>query len=106
MKPRSCYWCWRPLLPSALNLARSETRDHVYPKSLGGERTVPACVACNNLKGDMRPYQWREFRQANPKWWLMYENRAARRAAAHPIKPLVVGEPVRELARRIVRGEG
>lgn len=34
------------------------TRDHVYPKSLGGISTTPSCRPCNELKADLRPIEW------------------------------------------------
>lgn len=34
------------------------TRDHVYPKSLGGTYVTPACDACNTLKKNMKPIEW------------------------------------------------
>lgn len=34
------------------------TRDHVWPKSLGGEITTTACYTCNTKKRDMLPIQW------------------------------------------------
>lgn len=34
------------------------TRDHIYPKSLGGELTTPACNPCNETKANKKPIQW------------------------------------------------
>lgn len=34
------------------------TRDHVWPKSLGGVIKAPACGPCNTLKEDMKPIQF------------------------------------------------
>lgn len=40
----------------------SESIDHVHPQSRGGssvtENCVPACLACNGLKGDADVFQW------------------------------------------------
>ena len=41
---------------------RSESIDHVMPKSRGGpsvtENCVPACLACNGRKGDADAFRW------------------------------------------------
>jgi hypothetical protein len=37
------------------------TRDHLIPKSKGGKRKIPDCYECNNLKGAMDPYEFREL---------------------------------------------
>ena len=41
---------------------RSESIDHVLPKSRGGpsvtENCVPACLACNGRKGDTDAFSW------------------------------------------------
>jgi hypothetical protein len=41
---------------------RSESIDHVLPKSRGGpsvnENCVPACLACNGRKGDSEAFSW------------------------------------------------
>ena len=41
---------------------RSESIDHVHPKSRGGpsvtENCVPACLACNGHKGDEDAFNW------------------------------------------------
>lgn len=34
------------------------SRDHVYPKSRGGQLTTPACYRCNETKADMLPIEW------------------------------------------------
>lgn len=34
------------------------TRDHVFPKSKGGQVTSPACYPCNEKKADKLPIQW------------------------------------------------
>jgi 5-methylcytosine-specific restriction endonuclease McrA len=52
-----CVWCGRDL--DALTV----TREHVVPKSKGGRGTInlaPACVACNQEKGDMDAKQYIE----------------------------------------------
>jgi 5-methylcytosine-specific restriction endonuclease McrA len=37
------------------------TRDHVWPKCLGGQIKTPACLSCNTIKGDMKPIDWAIF---------------------------------------------
>lgn len=37
---------------------RDSTRDHVYPKSLGGIITTTACYTCNTKKKNMLPVDW------------------------------------------------
>ncbi|MEB3333050.1 MAG: HNH endonuclease [Synechococcaceae cyanobacterium] len=41
---------------------RSESIDHVHPRSRGGssvtENCVPACLGCNGRKGDTDAFQW------------------------------------------------
>ena len=48
----SCIYCGKP----------SESIDHVLPQSRGGlsvtENCVPACLACNGLKGDADAFGW------------------------------------------------
>ena len=47
-----CLYCGNP----------SESIDHVHPRSRGGlsvtENCVPACLACNGLKGDQEAFAW------------------------------------------------
>ena len=47
----------------------SATRDHVYPKTLGGRETVWCCYACNQIKGSMLPVEWEAYMAAFPEWW-------------------------------------
>lgn len=69
----NCIWCRRPLawnrkLPGGLQ----PTRDHIVPRSLGGTDKRWCCLACNQIKGDMTPFQWEQFREKVPNWWLLY----------------------------------
>lgn len=41
------------------------TRDHVYPKSLGGYLKTPCCLVCNVYKEDRRPIEWAIFAYEN-----------------------------------------
>lgn len=52
---QSCPYCGSLLAPDG---KRSPTRDHVYPKSLGGHKTVVVCLECNNLKGQCSLWRW------------------------------------------------
>lgn len=72
---RSCFWCERHLEGSESGSSVAFTRDHVVPRSQGGTSTVPCCRACNNLKGDMLPDEWRAYMRANPEWWKLYKRR-------------------------------
>jgi hypothetical protein len=46
----------------------AKTVDHATPRSLGGKNTIdnllPACLYCNNLKGDMSVSQFRKYVKA------------------------------------------
>lgn len=37
------------------------TRDHIYPKSLGGKITKPCCKTCNTEKSNMTLIQYAQF---------------------------------------------
>ena len=39
-------------------LMRESTRDHVWPKSLGGIITTTACEECNTKKADTKPIEF------------------------------------------------
>ena len=45
----------------AFVFCRKITRDHVYPKSLGGQLKAPACMTCNILKENMLPIEWARY---------------------------------------------
>lgn len=47
-----CYGCGRWVY------YRKITRDHVYPKSRGGQQKAPACEDCNIAKENMLPIEW------------------------------------------------
>lgn len=103
----NCHWCKRALLKPTSKGALRRTRDHVFPQSRGGSWTVPCCLACNQLKADMLPEQWRAFCEANPSWWLLFRDKRGRRNAIAKVRlrEIISGDPVRDLARRIVREE-
>jgi hypothetical protein len=61
-----CSYCAREMIPHSDS---HPTRDHVYPRSKGGTRTVWACGTCNQMKADMLPDDWRDFMYENPRWW-------------------------------------
>ncbi len=72
-----CYWCERTLEPSWKETNVSFTKDHVVPQDAGGQKWVPCCRACNSMKGNMMPAQWREFTETHPQWWKHYPTTAA-----------------------------
>lgn len=47
-----CYGCGKYVY------YRQITRDHVYPKSKGGQLKAPACIDCNIKKENMLPIEW------------------------------------------------
>jgi len=64
-----CFYCERVLEATASRSRVAATRDHIHPKSKGGERKVWACRQCNLLKGDMTYEEWLAFMAAHPEWW-------------------------------------
>lgn len=46
-------------------VAKDITKDHVYPKSKGGEIKTPACMNCNVVKEDMLPIEFAIFAYKN-----------------------------------------
>jgi hypothetical protein len=66
-----CYWCHRTLQATSSQALTRATRDHIYPAWAGGTHRVWCCFACNNLKGAMKPNEWRAFMAANPSWWKL-----------------------------------
>lgn len=73
-----CHYCRRALTAAAKGGSTAATRDHVVPKALGGTTTVLCCRACNEIKGDMNPDQWREIMALVPQWWGLYGSRGPR----------------------------
>jgi 5-methylcytosine-specific restriction endonuclease McrA len=47
-----CSYCGRFLSMKQM------TRDHIYPKSLGGIVTTTACYDCNREKKDLKPIEY------------------------------------------------
>src|SRR5262245_30083233 len=39
----ACPYCWRPIA--------SASRDHIFPKFLGGTRKIECCKSCNDVFG-------------------------------------------------------
>ena len=62
-----CFYCARPICKNSLNPDTEATEDHMDPISRGGTdfiwNIVPACFACNRLKGALTVD---EFRAARP----------------------------------------
>lgn len=50
--PDKCFYCGK--------VCRT-TRDHFFPKSLGGRLTVRCCRECNGEKANMTPPEWIEY---------------------------------------------
>jgi hypothetical protein len=59
---------------------------------------VWACFTCNNLKADMTPREWHEYRRIHPHWWLVREPLPVRDFIRSPAE-------IRALARAIVEGQ-
>lgn len=73
-----CYWCERTLEPSWSQSSIAFTRDHIVPQEAvgGGGKWLPCCRACNAMKGNMMPDDWRKFMTAHPQWWKHYPTTA------------------------------
>lgn len=70
-----CPYCEREMAPQA---GVFPTLDHVVPYSRGGRRTIWACDDCNQVKGDLMPEEWAEFRRRHPRWWEMPKKQAGK----------------------------
>jgi 5-methylcytosine-specific restriction endonuclease McrA len=68
----ACLYCKRTLEAPGSRSTAAFTRDHLQPRSQGGQRIVPACIACNHLKANKTPDEWRRFQALNPQWWKLY----------------------------------
>jgi 5-methylcytosine-specific restriction endonuclease McrA len=65
-----CFYCGRPIrrVPGKSHVCPPEdslTRDHVLPKSHGGDSVVFACWGCNQAKRDMTLDEFRVVRAFN-----------------------------------------
>lgn len=83
-----CTYCDREMIRrraafGKVHIGLAKTKDHVFPQSRGGRKTVPACYACNHAKSDMPPEIWELFMADNPSWWTLEkkELRKARKKA-------------------------
>lgn len=74
-RDQRCHWCDRPLKATTDPSNLAATRDHIVPVSKGGRKWVWSCRACNEIKGDMSPEKWDEFRSSNPQWWKWRKTR-------------------------------
>jgi hypothetical protein len=91
---KPCPFCDQPMSLDDKN--RWPTRDHYpTPKSHGGRRTIVCCHLCNLLKGDMTKRQWREWRDATPRWWEMtrLERRRHHRELARARRAAIADAP-------------
>lgn len=63
-----CFYCARPTCKDSENPERELTKDHLQPIARGGVdfiwNIVPACFACNRLKGIMTAEEFRAQRLA------------------------------------------
>jgi hypothetical protein len=63
-----CFYCARPICQNSLDPKAEITKDHMDPISRGGTdfiwNIVPACFACNCLKGDMTVDEFRATKPA------------------------------------------
>ncbi len=55
---RRCPYCSYPMMKKG---KRQATRDHVIPKSTGGDIIVICCLECNSKKADMHPDFWLHY---------------------------------------------
>lgn len=83
-----CTYCDREMIRrraafGKVHIGLAKTKDHVFPQSRGGRKTVPACYACNHAKSDMPPAIWELFMADNPSWWTLEKKdlRKARKKA-------------------------
>jgi hypothetical protein len=69
-----CHWCDAVCTNTSDRGPRGATRDHVFPKAFGATDAprVWACRACNEVKADLTPAQWRRFRTEFPDWKSLY----------------------------------
>ena len=67
-----CFYCNRKV-----KTAGGFTRDHVFPKSLGGEdkdNMVDCCYECNQFKADQTLSQWLQVVEVMLKYKLTFNN--------------------------------
>lgn len=90
-RPDKCVWCrrrinYRERYPHPL----SPTKDHVVPLVMGGRSFRWCCLACNQIKGDMSPFQWTRFMETVPNWWTLFPDGKYRgiRLYAHVVEGL------------------
>lgn len=60
-----CLYCWSPCCKA--------TREHLVPKSYGGQLTIrPICSKCNHTRGNRHDYKpFLHFIRYNPTLWLL-----------------------------------
>lgn len=99
-----CFFCGRTMSldPADKIEPHYATRDHMLPKSLGGDdswgNTVMACRACNQNKGGRVPTEMECIRQAG--LFAVFEQQVAKRAAEMEAETALAGqvEPVERAA--------
>lgn len=73
-----CHYCRRKMDDADPYLR--ETQDHYYPRCQGPRafNLVPACYACNQVKGDMHPNFFKIVMRDIPEWWRLAKMRGPR----------------------------
>lgn len=65
-----CAYCKREMAPIFhKNNPLRATRDHVIPKSTGGNYMTWCCYSCNSMKANMPLIEWELFMKEIPEWW-------------------------------------
>lgn len=71
-RARECYWCGLPMKTAGPGSDR-KTREHLLPRSWGGENgngnIVAACAACNHARGVER--NWVPFHVHQRVGWVL-----------------------------------
>lgn len=84
---KDCPYCLREML---IGTARKPTRDHVYPRRLGGrlsnDNKLIVCAPCNNDKADLTLEQWayRLFTAADPRAEIVWRWSRSTTTDRHP----------------------
>ncbi|PZO89082.1 MAG: hypothetical protein DI623_11425, partial [Sphingomonas sanxanigenens] len=70
------------------------TYDHVVPESRGGQRFLPCCRKCNELKADLPIGCWLWFIDHYARWWRTF-------TSPSQVRNVIVAEQ----SRRVRAGE-
>ena len=96
-----CFYCAEPVQRESPDPQHEATKDHMVPISRGGVdyigNIVPACLRCNDLKGNKTTEEFRSERA----WVLSQKSTGDIRCGARPSDPQLIrccnGEPVVEI---------